>query len=323
MLFNAVLVDVFNLAYRKSSSDDYKKIANDFVDFVNNDIRKHLDPEGTIYLLFDPLPKSDLGLSKSFRYSPRLRNSIVSSYKKGRFQNPHVGEAVKLLRKYYTFQGEKIKVCISDRLEADDFVEQLVEKEGGNIALITTDLDWARYINDTVVMINKGFDNPYTKEQYLKENGMIPTIATVTLKKAIDGDPSDNIDGIFESKKNYYEGNMHDIANMMLLYIAKENMAFKEVEQHLKNASFQRLFNIKDKNPLEEFEYHLISVDPNLGSPYNTLMDNIRVIKSRCDNVEKYIYWHPINEKYNKLMDSLLDRNPATKKPLTFGTLKV
>ena len=163
MLFDAIFIDVFNLAYRKSSSDNYKKITNDFIDFINKEAKSHLDGDGTIYLLFDPLPKSDLGLSKSFRYSPRLRNSIVSSYKKNRFANPHVGEAVKLLKKYYTFRGDKIKICISDDLEADDFVEQLLIKEPGHIALVTTDTDWARYISDRTVMINKGFDKPYKK----------------------------------------------------------------------------------------------------------------------------------------------------------------
>lgn len=322
MIFDAIFIDVFNLAYRKSSSDDYKKIANEFIDFINKEARGHLDADGTIYLLFDPLPKSDLGLSKSFRYSPRLRNAIVGSYKKNRVANPHVGEAIKLLKKYYSFRGDKIKICISDNLEADDFVEQLLVKEPGNVALVTTDSDWARYITDRTVMINKSFDKPYTKEQYQKENGLIPTVATVTLKKAIFGDPSDNIDGIFDSKKNYYEGNMEDIAKMMLYYIAKENMSFKDVEKHLKDAAFQRLFNVQDRNPLEDFEYHLIAVDPNVASPYNALLDNIRVIKSRCDNIDKYIISRPVDEKVNMLMENLLGRTPSTRKSLTFGTLK-
>jgi hypothetical protein len=322
MLFDAIFIDVFNLAYRKSSSDDYKKIANDFIDFINKEAKSHLDGDGTIYLLFDPLPKSDLGLSKSFRYSPRMRNAIVSSYKKNRFANPCVGEAVKLLKKYYTFRGDKIKICISDNLEADDFVEQLLQKEKGNVALVTTDSDWARYISDRTVMLNKGFDKPYTKEHYLKDNGMIPTVATVTLKKAIFGDASDNIDSIFDTKKNYYEGNIEDVANAMLFYIAKENLPFKEVESHLKEASFQKLFKIPNRNPLEEFEYCLIAIDPNIGSPYNSLLDNIRVIKSRCDNVDKYITCKPEDPKVNMLMDNLLGRTKSSKKPLTFGTLK-
>ena len=40
-------------------------------------------------------------------------------------------------------------------------------------------------------MINRGFDDPYTKDEYTKEFGIVPTIATVTLKKAIYGDKSD------------------------------------------------------------------------------------------------------------------------------------
>lgn len=322
MLFNSIFVDVFNLAYRKSNSNDYKAIANEFIDFLEKDAKKHMEADGTIYLLFDPLPKSDLGLSKSLRYSPRMRNSIVSSYKKGRNYNSHVAEAIKFLKRYYSFKGEKYKICISNNLEADDFVEPLLEIEKGNIALLTTDQDWARYISDTVVMINKGFDKPYTKEQYLIDNGMLPTIATVTLKKAIFGDASDNIESIFDSKKNYFVGNIKDISNLMLLYVAKENLSFDDVEKHLKNATFRHLHEIPERNPLEEFESSLISIDPSIGSPYGNLLDNLRVIKCRCKDISKYVIWRPVDDKYNKLMDTTLGRISGKKNVLSFGNLK-
>lgn len=321
MLFNSVFVDVFNLAYRKSSSNDCTKIANDFIDFMNTEVKKYLDPNGIVYMLYDPIPKSDLGLSKAFKYSPRIRNEINSSYKKNRESNPNVIAAIKLLRKYYTFRGEKIQTCISNNLEADDFVEQLLTKVNGNVALISTDLDWARYISDRVVLINQGFDNPFTKEEYLKKYGIIPTVATVTLKKAIFGDPSDNIEGIFTNKK-FVSKTAEDSANSMLMYIANENLPFKEVEEHIKNAEFKKLFQIKSKNPLEEFEYELVIADQSVSSPYNQLIDNIRIIKSRCDNINKYISYKNVDEKYNNLMDTVLKRQNGIKKEIKFGILK-
>lgn len=321
MLFKYVLIDVFNLAYRKSSSNNCVQIANDVIDFINIDVKKRLDPDGAVYLLFDPLPKSDLGLSKAFKYSPRMRKEIVGSYKKNRTYNPQVGEAISLLKKYYTFRGDKYKMVISDDLEADDYVEQLIGMLDGNIALITTDCDWCRYISDKVVMINRGFDDPYTKDEYTKEFGIVPTIATVTLKKAIYGDKSDNIESIFAGKK-FNSSALEDISDIMLVYIANENMSFKEVEKHIKGAEFTRLFKIKDRNPLEEFEYELLAVDTSIASPFSALLDNIRVIKSRCDDVKKYITFAPENKKYNDLMDVTLKRAPGVKKEIKFGALK-
>ena len=52
------------------------------------------------------------------------------------------------------------------------------------------------------------------------------------------------------------------------------------------------------------------------------LLDNIRVIKSRCDNVSKYITCAPENKKYNDLMDVTLKRAPGIKKEIKFGALK-
>lgn len=321
MLFKYVLIDVFNLAYRKSSSNNCVQIANDVIDFINIDVKKRLDPDGAVYLLFDPLPKSDLGLSKAFKYSPRIRKEIVGSYKKNRTYNPQVGEAISLLKKFYTFRGDKYKTVISDDLEADDYVEQLIDMLDGNIALISTDSDWCRYISNRVVMINRGFDDPYTKDEYTKEFGIVPTIATVTLKKAIYGDKSDNIESILAGKK-FNSSALEDISDIMLVYIANEDMPFKEVEKHLKEAEFTRLYKIKDRNPLEEFEYELLAVDTSIASPYSMLLDNIRVIKSRCDNVSKYITCAPENKKYNDLMDVTLKRAPGIKKEIKFGALK-
>lgn len=321
MLFDSIFVDVFNLAYRKSSSDNCTKIVNDFIDFMNNEVKKHLDPNGTIYLLFDPIPKNDLGLSKAFKYSPRIRNSISSSYKKNRVSNPKVLSAVSLLLKYYTFRGDKIKVCISTNLEADDFVEPLLDIEKGNVALISTDEDWARYLSDRVMMINKGFDSPFTKEEYAKKYGIVPTIASVTLKKAIFGDPSDNIQSIFSNKKIFGKS-LEDSANKMLVFIANENIPFKEVENSIKKAEFKELYKNKQRNPLQDFEYDIIMIDQSLGSPYNDLLDNIRIIKSRCDDINKYIYWYPVNDTHNTLMDVTLKRQNGVKKEIKFGILK-
>ena len=69
-----------------------------------------------------------------------------------------------------------------DGYEADDFVESIVKLEAGKkIALFTTDMDWARYLAPKTDIINKGFNNPYTVEEFEKDFNYYPTITTVSV----------------------------------------------------------------------------------------------------------------------------------------------
>lgn len=322
MVYEAIFVDVFNMTYRKTPIDaDYLAIANAMVNFIEGDIKNHLAKNGKIYLLFDPIPKSDMGMSRNFNYHT-TRQEILPKYKKTRTADPRVLNAVKMIRRYYTFKGDEISICISNSLEADDFVEGLLEIETGNVALVSNDSDWARYISERVQMITKSFDEPYTKEAYFNDYGIKPTIATVTLKKAIYGDAADCIPNITKMKKVKFYTNVDDVIENFLMDISRENTPLAELEKQFKKATFRDLFAIKERNATEEFMYTLITEENMYENVWLQFLNNIRVIKCRCKDAKKYIYNKPINTKYNKLMDTTLGRIKSDK-PFTFGQVKV
>lgn len=331
MAYKAILVDMFNLAYRKYKKQiSFTMLANTVVKYIDTELKPRLETDGTLYLLFDPIPKSDLGLSKNFNYHP-FRQGISSDYKANRQYNQEVFESVKLLKKYYTYQGDKIKIGIAPHLEADDFVEGIIEKEStGKIMLVSNDGDWARYISDRVVMINKSIDKPYTKEEYFKENGMIPSIVNITLKKALFGDRADNIHGVTLDKKINYYTDLKDTIDSVLLEISKDDKTLEEVEQIFKNVKYHELIKNKDKNPYEELAHALMATDNtyigtnNYTNCWETFLMNIRLIKSRGKDIYKYIFSKPVNEKFNKLMDVTIGKikKVSSNHKFNFGNVK-
>lgn len=302
-------------------------IANHMINFIEGDVKNHLATNGTIYLLYDPIPEfyqSDLKVSKNFRFNTE-RQDIVPTYKSTRIGDPKVIEAVKLLKKYYTFRGEKIKTCVSKFLEADDFVEEIVAKETGNIALITNDADWSRYISDRVQMINKDFSHPYSTSEYFKEFNMLPTIASVTFRKAILGDSSDEVKPIQSIKKIKFYCDFDQVVHNFLMDISAKNTPLDEIKNIIRTTNHTTLVTKKQKNPVEEFLYTLYTADLPVHyevAPVELLMSNIRVIESRCKDVDKYISWKKEDPKVNKLLDATLGRI-GVKKKVYFGNIKI
>ena len=329
-MYKAILIDMFNLGYRlRKKNMDYKLTANAVINFINDEVDPKVELKGTIYLLFDPLPKSDMGMNKNFKYHP-TRQQISSGYKAHREKNPVVYDAMNLLRKYYTYRGERFKTCICNNLEADDFVEGILKIENkGKIALVTQDSDWSRYISNRVEMINKGFNNPYTKEDYFKEFKMNPTITVITLKKALYGDESDEIKSVVASlgkKINFYT-DVDTVINAMLLEISKVDIPLSEVEVRFKKMTFVGLVDNQNRDNFEELAYTLMTADTDNSYSFGvweTFLNNIRIIKCRCPDVSKYIYWKEPNRSYNTLMDTNLGRIKRTNKDhkVVFGLKK-
>lgn len=308
---------MFNLAYKKKGKvSNPKVIANNVIDFINEEVKQRLDNGGKIYLTFDPLPKSDLGMEKNFKYNPD-RKEIKRDYKSNRVHDETVLAALRLLRKYYTYRGADLITVISDYLEADDYVEDLVELESeGMIALISTDMDWSRYICDRVHMINDSFDTPFTKEMFFNEHGYFPTITAITLEKAIFGDKSDGIEPILTKKNKVYKDST-DFIKALIKEISKTNLSIKDVENVINDSKAVELLGKTEKSHIED----IVSIISISDDALNAFKENIRVIKSRCDDIKKHIKVHSINESYNTLMESTLGRNKNPNKKFHFGNI--
>lgn len=308
---------MFNLAYKKKSKiADPKQTANNVINFIEEEVKQRLEPNGKIYLTFDPLPKSDLGMEKNFKFSPD-RKEINKDYKSNRVHDEVVLTALKLLRKYYTYRGNEYLTVISSFLEADDYVEGLVNlEEEGMIALISTDMDWARYISDRVHMINNTFDKPYTKQDFFDEKGYFPTIAAITLDKAIFGDKSDCIEPILTKKNKIYKDSS-DFIRALIKEASKTDVSLKDIENVFEYAQSVDLIGKAEKSHVEDI-IAIISVSNNAMEAFH---NNIRLIKCRCDDVTKYITHHAVNQSYNTLIETTLGRNKSSKQKFHFGNI--
>jgi 5'-3' exonuclease len=321
MLYDAILVDVFNVCYRKYKNDGIFNGAKQVIDYLSNDIIPLLSKNGKLYLLYDPIPKSDLGVNKTYKTA---RQEIVNSYKSTRLGNPEVLGIVKFLRKYYTFRGDNIVTVIAKSLEADDFVEGLIELEkDGNIAMISNDKDWTRYLSENVVLIDRGPLEPYTCSKFFEEYKHKPSTASVILRKSLYGDYSDNITGVLKMDKVHFYEYIEIIAENAILDVAKDEMTLDELENIINDATFPRLNKKEDKTQLETLLYHIITADvKKADDPLWVLKNNIRVIKCRCKDVTKFLQTYPENNKVNMLYEKMLGEKTQTKK-FKFGNVSI
>ena len=155
--YDNILVDVVNLCYRIYKEEDPSLLSSKFVykTFVKNFIltiedlkNKYLHSDGNIYLLFDNY-FSRVDLQNSFMYADRKR--IDETYKKARKKDTkEFYNSINLIRYYYLIGPPKYYTIRIDGLEADDFVKPILQKIKSRMNLmVTTDLDWCRYLSET------------------------------------------------------------------------------------------------------------------------------------------------------------------------------
>lgn len=198
---------MFNVYHRiivpQDTSDFVQAKFQTMVEYINN---LTMTSYGDIYVLFDPLTVGK-GLSK--------RQSILKEYKANRKEKLTATEKTAMKNKreslaklygYLIMKGNpRIHVYMHEDYEADDYVEKLTET--GNCLMVTTDMDWARYLEtNRVVMLKEGLstnsDKVFTVNSFVDKFGFKPTISSVTFYKAIyHNDPSDCITGAFHNKK--------------------------------------------------------------------------------------------------------------------------
>ena len=324
MAYSVILVDVFNLFYRKQDTTDKNPVtkAANCIEFIEKTIRKELGSKGKLYLIFDPIPKQDYGYSNKFSYT-NIRTEIDPGYKKNRKHDACVQESVRLIREFYKYRGPDVISVYGDGYEADDFVESIVKLEAGKkIALFTTDMDWARYLAPKTDIINKGFNNPYTVEEFEKDFNYYPTITTVSLYKAFYGDDSDNIVGVRYLPKVKFIS-IYDIDDLFMKTLnAYRNKTLTEFCTDIKSLSSAAVIKKMDKTVLEQF---FIALESALGGkvlPLTHLLDNNRIIKSRCKDASEYFHSHAENEKANKLIEAVVGFT-KDKKQFKFGGLSL
>lgn len=330
-MYSNIIIDVFNLYHRIKGSQNLKEsnaitLANKVIDTIEFDLGKFQDKTKPMYLLFDPIPKKDFGIESAFKYSTR-RQEVLPDYKINRRFNYCEGdlEAIEWVRKYFSHRGKKYVEISSNKYEADDFVESLVEEllqnKRTNIALVTTDNDWARYLGKNVVMLNDAFDKPFTTDDFLAKYDFKPTLLSVTYFKALYGDPSDNITGALMQKRikklNFIKKEGFD-------WIKSLADSSETIDEVLDRITHYTLDKTKEATTPEEkqFFFSIIASDfKDLFDP--VLIQNIKVIQSQCKDYHKYAEIKEPDEKFNKFVEEVLKRRKPDKQKFKFGKVKI
>jgi hypothetical protein len=153
------------------------------------DIKKNFGREDTdIYCLFDNC-QSAINIRK-----------IISEnkYKSNRDKNKVPAGFYKTLDLFYyllEFYDNNLYLLRLSSNEADDLVDPLLKHLKPTVEdkalLISADMDWSRSIDSSVEWYN--YVNIFTKENFEKNFGFVPTRDKIILYKTFKGDSSDNI----------------------------------------------------------------------------------------------------------------------------------
>lgn len=323
MQYDVIAVDMFNLYYRKKNvalEKDPISIARNMVTFINTEVKSHLADEGKLFLLYDPIPKTDLGLSKTFKYTER--QEILHNYKKNRTHDRQCLTVVDLVRKYFIHRGPNVISVISNKYEADDFMETIIKNyPDQDILMITNDEDYARYLSPKVEMMNWDWNKMFTVDSFREKYEFTPSIAGVCVWKACFGDGSDNIKGALQVKGLKKANEVKLKAFEYVKYLGEHpEVTVKHIEE-LKKTPHTDLFKKENKTVEEELLYALNQFDPKYEVS-STFFHNLMVIQSRCDDFVPFSQWKDVDEKYNLLIEKSLGFNVKEDRTFKFGMIK-
>jgi 5'-3' exonuclease len=321
MLYDSILIDVSNFFYRvKGKENNVGCVTNIMID-KTLETKSRLKKDGRLFLLYDPMPTNDLGVSKVFKYDNN-RKTENPDYKSGRKFSPLFTECINQYQKYFLYRGDNIVSVYSDQYEADDYVETIVQElkktPKTKVALMTTDHDYARYLTLGIDMINKDWDHPYTREAFLKDYDFYPSVASVTLFKAIYGDSSDNIKGAITLKKSLEM--IRNSANDAIKYLGENDMLIDNLIKEFTVPVSINIIDMAADSPIKALVANIISMDLN-SLVIDQILANINLIRSRCSSYIKYAHTNPENTVLNSILEESLGRI-KNKKSFKFG-LKV
>lgn len=208
--FDALIIDSVNLSYKLFEKERpsvvskklvYKEFVKSFISTIEDLKRKYLHSDGKIYLLFDNYT-SRFELQSAFVYASR--KEIDENYKKKRDKDTkEFYNSINLIRYYYLIGLPQYITVRVDGLEADDLVKPLLNSDlkDKRCLMITSDLDWCRYVSQRVYWLHNLNSEPESASQLSARLGFRVTEKNIICFKAIFGDPSDNIRGIARSSE--------------------------------------------------------------------------------------------------------------------------
>ena len=235
--FDALIIDSVNLSYKLFEKETpsvvskklvYKEFVKTFIKTIEDLKKKYLHSDGEVYLLFDNYT-SRFELQSAFMYASR--KEIDENYKKKRDKDSkEFYNSINLIRYYYLIGPSKYISVRVDGLEADDLVKPLLNTDlkDKRCLMVTSDLDWCRYISQKVYWLHNLNTEPESAIQLSARLGFKVNEKGIICFKAIFGDPSDNIKGIARNT----EANVSEFIRLMNKIEAPEDLIMMARNDH-------------------------------------------------------------------------------------------
>lgn len=300
-----MIVDVFNLIWRKKSASPPNLIRS-VINTIEDEIRPRVSKEGTLYLLFDPLPQDDLGIGKTFTYTG-FRKEILPSYKKDRVGDPLVQKTAEIVKKYYLYRGDGIKLSFSETYEADDYVEPLMEalrKSGTeSIAIVSTDEDLAAFVGDDCVLINDRWDKPFTRYAFKMKFKFEPTYAANVIYKSLYGDSSDGVTGAIFIKKARFSVPIKQTCYEAIKFVSLAKTSLDDFLKRWASFSYMSVAKKEERDPIEELYFHMEGADQR-APVIESFITNVKVVRSSLSgrDITKFLTSHSERPNVNSVL---------------------
>lgn len=216
-----IIIDGNNLLFRASFSVPEYKNSNDInIAAINQTlklIRSYAVGHNATKVLVTWDQKIDYDPER-----PSFRKELNEDYKQNRNKDNNVYNTVPYIIDLLKYMG--VPSYYPYRMEADDVISWLVQKEQRYIIVISGDKDLLQLINHRVSVYNPYQKKLYTQDNFLDEIGICKE--QFVLYKCIMGDNSDNIKGLYK----YGEKKAKKLANELKTFDNLDSLTDEQKE---------------------------------------------------------------------------------------------
>lgn len=268
--YNNLIIDTVNLAYktfRNTSTENavyigkkeiYKTSACSFINAIDFLKTKYLHSDGNVYFLFDNyFSRADLQSAFHFADRKRFDEAYKATRKK---ENKQFYQTINFLRYYYMIGPKKHFTLRLDNLEADDLVKPVLDilDTPSRSLMVSSDLDWARYLSSDVHQLTSLNDEPVTLRRLSEELGFDITENSLIAYKAIFGDPSDNISSLVPRNEAFLSDFIEIIK--LLEYPEQLNLLIGNIDLRRKYALLNAIASETGRDKIPKSRLYTINV---------------------------------------------------------------
>lgn len=249
MFYDFIIVDSYNLAYKLfhslhpqllatvSKKLVYLSFVKKYMEYIDLLKEKFGNNGCMTYILFDnPLSRQKIKHSLVEYSSHRIRYELDPEYKANRKkESKEFYNSIQFIKFLFSIKSPEYATARIPNLEADDLVKPIIsEKCGeGKTLLVSSDMDWCRFISPFVHILMGGVNDPITTVSSFKEEYKFPpTEEKIILYKIMFGDTADNIRPVFSEIPKQVRQNMiekYNSVSQIYITLLPEFAEYKEI----------------------------------------------------------------------------------------------